>query len=89
MILNMLADGLFSLLSLFYSERQQYNKILQNIKPGEAGGGWEGSPTPSPLFDLSVKSKQKWFSGSWVLNSRGGGVLPYITYTDMCRPTGS
>ena len=43
MILNMLADGLFSLLSLFYSERQQYNKILQNIKPGEAGGGGRGA----------------------------------------------
>ena len=22
-------------------------------------------------------------------NTRGGGVLPYITYTGMCRPTGS
>ena len=43
MILNMLADRLFSLLSLFYSERQQYNKILQNIKPGGAGGGGRGA----------------------------------------------
>ena len=43
MILKMLADRLFSLLSLFYSERQQYNKILQNIKPGWGGRGGRGA----------------------------------------------
>ena len=25
----------------------------------------------------------------WGLLRSGGGVLPYITYTSMCRPTGS
>ena len=27
--------------------------------------------------------------GGWDLNEPGGGVLPYITYTVMCRQTGS
>ena len=59
----MLADGLFSLLSLFYSERQQYNKILQNIKPGEAGGGGRGARHRVAYLTWALKVNRNGFRG--------------------------
>ena len=48
--------------------------------------------------DLEIIEQMTWYLGNereLILSSElkrspgGGGVLPYITYTGMCRPTGS
>ena len=45
----------------------------------------------SILRPLTVVSKSLQVEASLVRSpvGGGGGVLPYITYTGMCRPTGS
>jgi len=47
-----------------------------------------------PFENLSVYGKEKIELSKEclfekIVRPRGGGVLPYITYTGMCRPTGS
>ena len=42
-----------------------------------------------PIYGLSMGFLCKQFSLYIKFYPRGGGVLPYITYTGMCRPTGS
>ena len=49
-------------------------------------------PGLSSLFSLSIKleSTSDLDIVEWTnFGSKPGGVLPYITYTGMCHPTGS
>ena len=77
------------ILRQIFSYSQPTGKVIQSDPPGMPSPPGQGLNIDWCITMELMQATNKTSGVRHTQSPRGGGVLPYITYTGMCRPKGS